>query len=231
MTCRLRVAFIGALVVTACGGITDIRERASDSGVPGTESGGATGILDHGAGATDDVGIPPGAGGYDFGSGGYYQYGYGGYQYGYGGYQYGYGGYQYGGYPYGGDGQYLGNGGYPYGGNGQYLGNGGYPYGYGGYGYGGGGCCLAIPVCDANQVQIPGQEACTNGGCITKTTCCTTIWCQNADNACIPHCAAGDEQVPSCPQNLPCYQTTSSCGVTVGCIVPVDAGSSDDAAP
>lgn len=93
--------------------------------------------------------------------------------------------------------------------------------GTGGHGQGGSvDCCLAAPVCNAGDKQIPAPTACPTGSsCYSVSVCCSTIWCTTAPQCdAVPTCNPGDQQLMgACPPGrVDCY-TRSACGTTIHC--------------
>jgi hypothetical protein len=78
----------------------------------------------------------------------------------------------------------------------------------------GGACCLALPTCGPDAVEV---EQCTNGNCFTVEKCCEEILCQSS-GSCFgsPTCAAHETEVTTCAPGVSCREV-SMCGLTILC--------------
>ena len=97
----------------------------------------------------------------------------------------------------------------------------------GGTGVGGDGvCCLAMPVCNAGDVQISSQSSCpANAQCYPLSICCSQIWCAKTldAGACNPSAEYFRHYVSSsatqcqvidyaCPANTTMFGNACGCG-------------------
>jgi hypothetical protein len=89
--------------------------------------------------------------------------------------------------------------------------------------------CMAMPVCDENDYDVPDESACPqdDSRCYSRTMCGKTIWCAGARTTeppitclAIPSCDLGDMEVASksgCLQDDATCYARSLCGQTVWC--------------
>lgn len=81
-------------------------------------------------------------------------------------------------------------------------------------------CCGATAVCDDERdLQVDSQNGCPIAQtCYSRTVCCSTVWCMEAQAYCeaIPLCFDGEVQVDTCPEGEFCVKR-AACNNLVTC--------------